>query len=112
MQIRPNRGNQQDVSSDHSEDPLLPLVTAVENVSGRRVALSTALRWATTGIAGVRLETWRLGGRRCTRASAVRAFIASTTAASDPSIQSPPCPNRRDTAAHDAAMRRLESEGL
>lgn len=62
-----------------AREEMLPLTTAVEIVTGRRVHLSTALRWAQRGCRGVRLQTWVLGGRRLTTQAAVREFIAART---------------------------------
>ena len=62
---------------------LLPLVQAVEEVSGRRVHLSTVLRWCTKGCRGIRLGSCVMGGRRFTWREAVELFIDSTTIAKD-----------------------------
>ena len=54
---------------------LLPLVDAIEQASGRRPHLSTAIRWATRGIAGIRLETTCFGSKRLTTVANVLAFF-------------------------------------
>lgn len=56
-------------------EKLLPLVEAVESETGRRVHLSTVLRWAMKGAKGLTLESVFLGGRRLTSTEAVRRFI-------------------------------------
>ena len=53
----------------------LPLVPAVEAVTGRRVHLCTVLRWAQQGSKGIILESVILGGRRLTSVESVRRFI-------------------------------------
>lgn len=68
---------------------LLPLVQAVEEVSGRRVHLSTVLRWCTKGCRGIRLDSRVMGGRRYTWREAVEQFIEATTIAKDGSIAPP-----------------------
>jgi Protein of unknown function (DUF1580) len=49
---------------------------------GRRVHLSTVIRWRTRGVGGVRLEAVRLGGRWVTSREALARFTAAVTAAS------------------------------
>jgi hypothetical protein len=56
-------------------EKLMPLVPAVEAVTGRRLHLSTPLRWAMRGAKGIILESVFLGGRRLTSTEAVRRFI-------------------------------------
>ena len=58
---------------------LIPIHTAVEQVTGRRFNLSTAWRWSTKGAKGIRLETVILGGKRMTTIAMVEAFIKATT---------------------------------
>jgi hypothetical protein len=65
-------------------EKLFPLVKAVEDATGRRVHLSTVLRWAQRGSRGVRLESRVLGGRRLTSVESVHRFMESTTRASEP----------------------------
>ncbi len=60
-------------------EKLLPLVDAVEQATGQRPHLSTALRWATRGSKGIRLETVFLGGRRLTSEGAVHRFTRRCT---------------------------------
>ncbi len=59
----------------------LPLVEAVRAATGRKVHLSTVLRWCSRGARGRVLSSWMVGGRRMTTVEAVNAFIA---AASEP----------------------------
>lgn len=63
--------------------PLLPLVKAVETVTGQRIHLSAVLRWTQQGRRGQRLQSWVLGARRMTTEQAVRDFIVATTEASE-----------------------------
>jgi hypothetical protein len=56
-------------------EKLMPLVQAVESATGRRVHLSTVLRWTMRGSKGLTLESVFLGGRRLTSVESVRRFI-------------------------------------
>lgn len=62
----------------------IPLVDAIRAATGRKVHLSTALRWCIDGRAGQRLQSWMVGGRRLTTLASVEAFIDATTRASTP----------------------------
>jgi hypothetical protein len=53
-----------------------PLVAAIQEVTGKRVSLPTAMRWITSGVRGTRLQSWLIGGRRLTTIPAVEQFIA------------------------------------
>lgn len=66
---------------------LMRMVDAIDQVTGRRPNLSTAWRWSTTGIEGIRLETVVLGGKRLCTVEMVEAFIAATTAAKNATYQ-------------------------
>lgn len=60
---------------------LRPLAVAAELATGYRPPISTAMRWASKGVHGIRLRTWMVGGRRMTTVDAVRQFNAAVTAA-------------------------------
>ena len=66
-----------------SDDPLLPLLKAIKQVTGTRPHCSTAIRWIRDGVrigdVRIRLESNRVGSRHFVRASAVQAFIDATT---------------------------------
>ena len=66
-----------------SDDPLLPLLKAIKQVTGTRPHCSTAIRWIRDGVrvgdVRVRLESTRVGSRHFVRASAVQAFVDATT---------------------------------
>lgn len=49
-----------------------------------RPSPTTMWRWHAKGVAGVRLQTWRIGKQRVTTEAAVNEFIAKVTAASEP----------------------------
>ena len=66
-----------------NEEKLLPLVTAVERATGQRPHPSTCHRWRISGIAGVRLETQKCGGKRMTSIEAVHRFNEAVTLAAD-----------------------------
>jgi hypothetical protein len=46
---------------------------------GRKLHVSTVIRWASVGIAGVKLETVRLPGGRVTTVAAVKRFFERLT---------------------------------
>jgi hypothetical protein len=66
------------------DERLMPLVKAIEEATGYRPSLPTALRWATEGRAGYLMRSSFLGGRRLTCVKWVREFEAATTAARTP----------------------------
>ncbi|TWU21748.1 hypothetical protein Pla52o_39350 [Novipirellula galeiformis] len=101
----------QQVRSDESTN-LLPLVDAVREATSMRPALSTVLRWSQKpNQHGVRLQTWKVGGRRLTSVEAVRAYIDATTQAADTG-QLPTATNRQRNDAHQKAMAELERQGI
>ena len=62
---------------------LVPLKTAILKATGRRVHSTTAVRWATQGIHGICLKTWRVGNRRFASPTEVAEFVRATTAAAN-----------------------------
>ena len=93
-------------------ESLHPLVEAVQKVTGRHVHLSTALRWCQRpNRHGIRLESRVVGGRRLTSIEAVLRYIDANTRAAD-RYAIPSQTNRQANAAHEAAMRELNSEGV
>lgn len=52
-------------------------IVAAAAAEGIQISAKTALRWALSGAAGVRLETVKVGGRRLTSRAAVRRFVAA-----------------------------------
>jgi hypothetical protein len=88
-------------------EKLLPLVDAVEQATGQRPHLSTALRWATRGSKGIRLESVFLGGRRLTSEGAVHRFTRRCTEQAtgcDDIVVVPPAQADRDA---DRAAKKL-----
>lgn len=57
---------------------LMPVIDAIEAVTGLRPVKSTVLRWCRTS-RPVFLESWKLGGRRLTTKEAVEKFIKEST---------------------------------
>jgi len=91
---------------------LIPLVEAVQEATGRRLHLSTVLRWCQRpNRHGIRLESWIVGGRRLTSIEAVQRYIDANTRAADP-CAIPSQTNRQAKAAHDSAIAELESDGI
>ena len=70
---------------DISSETVLPLREAAKLLprrrQGRPVHASTLHRWASRGIKGVRLETIRIGGVRCTSPPALQRFFDQLTRA-------------------------------
>ena len=89
-----------------------PLVDAIYEATGRRPHLTTALRWCLKGTSGIKLESWKVGGRRVTTVDAVEAFVAATTAASGQRDGVVVATSQRVKSAHLAAMRSLDAEGI
>lgn len=54
---------------------------------GISISPKTALRWALSGVGGVRLESVRVAGRRMTSRAAVRRFVAAQQCAKVPAEQ-------------------------
>jgi hypothetical protein len=63
----------------------LSVPKAFEVETGRRPHPSTCWRFANQGSKGVVLQTWMIGGRRCTTTEAVRAFVEACTETTTPS---------------------------
>lgn len=57
------------------------LLDAVEEATGRRPHISTAIRWRTRGCRGIRLDAVMIGNQWFTTPDAVRAFAEATTSA-------------------------------
>lgn len=58
-----------------AEQTFMPLCKAIEQASGFRPHLTTALRWCTRGARGRKLRSVLLGGRRMTTVEAVLDFM-------------------------------------
>lgn len=71
------------------KEPLLPLVEAVREATGRTRDHSTVLGWAKRpNRYGIKLESWIIGNCRNTSVEAVRRYVdASTRAADDETLQ-------------------------
>ncbi len=92
----------------------LPLVEAVERATGRRVHLSTALRWCQRGSRGIRLSSRVLGGRRLTTVDSVKAYMESVTAVSAggvaPPAETPAQATKRASQAAAELEKRLKPQ--
>ncbi len=87
----------------------LPLVEAVHKETGRRPHLSTVLRWCQTrNRYGIKLQSWRIGGRRVTSVECCRRYNEATTVAAEKGV--PTATSCQRTAAHDAAVNELDRE--
>jgi hypothetical protein len=70
---------------DYRYEAVFPLSQAPKKTparnDGKAIHTSTFHRWATTGCRGIRLETLRIGGTRCTSAEALQRFFERLSAA-------------------------------
>ena len=93
---------------DISREQIISLVEAAGQYPGRP-HISTIFRWGDRGVCGVRLETVRCGGRRCTSHEALDRFTQRVTAAADgQSIESRSTTPRQRKAEVDQAGRDLD----
>jgi len=67
---------------DFEREKPLPFKLATKKLPGKP-GLATLHRWRLNGIDGVKLETFLLGGRRCTTMEAFTRFCEAVTAARD-----------------------------
>jgi len=92
-------------------ETLRPLVQAIEAATGYRPHLSTAIRWVTVGVRGVRLESVCVGRKRLTSVEAIHRFNRAATEQSVSGIVAPPeSPqelSERARAAADELAKRL-----
>lgn len=86
---------------------LVPLGTAVHQLIGRNVAPATLWRWHRKGIAGVKLNVTRLGGRVYVRPGDLGEFMRAITAAAAGGQVAAP-----EAARPEATSRRLAAAGL
>jgi hypothetical protein len=99
-----------------ANDPLIPLTQVPARIQwlphrrrGRATHPTTILSWAKAGVAGIKLETVRVGGTLCTTETAVREFLQAVTEA-ESGTASDPAPNAVASPAQDEAM--LDAMGV
>ena len=95
-----------EVNMDGTEK-LFPVSSAVEQETGQRPHPSTLHRWRLRGIAGVKLETVRCGGRRLCSVESVQRFLDGVTAAAD---GEQPTPQTRTPRQRQVAIARAEKD--
>lgn len=79
---------------------------------GKRLHIATICRWASRGVAGVRLATVTVGATRCTTEAACRQFIIDVSRArAGEMVPAPELPRVTNRRAERAAAR-LEREGI
>lgn len=93
-------------------EKLFPIATAVEKVTGQRHHPSTYHRWRLRGIAGVRLETKKCGGRRMCSLEAVERFLDAVTTASDHDDLPQPRTVKQEEREIEKVLAELEAEGI
>jgi hypothetical protein len=106
---QPHASNQS-LSDRLAAEGLRSIVDAADDL-GIRITPRTALRLATAGVRGARLESIRVGGRRMTSIAAIRRFLR---AQQDDDAPSAPVSDRAGVAplSPEAARRVLQSHGL
>ena len=89
---------------DASSEQLLSLTQAAASLPNRP-HVCTLHRWRLSGVAGILLETVRIGGRRFTSREALDRFHKSVTAAADGEA-----PSRRTPRQRQRAVERAEAD--
>jgi len=88
------------------KEQLLPLAQAAGHLPNRRGGkkkhVSTLHRWATIGIGGIKLETLRCGGVKCTSLPALQRFFERLSANESSTGGTPTVPNTAVEAELDA----------
>ncbi len=95
---------------DHEAEQLLTLTAAAKLLPGRP-NVATLWRWRTSGIRGIKLETFLFGGRRMTSREALSRFFERTTAAADGAPVQAETPRQREHAI-DRAEKRAQELGV
>lgn len=83
------------------------LLDAIEEATGCRPHISTAIRWRTRGCHGIRLDAVMIGNQWFSTASAVRAFVEATTAARSGRLEIPEETPRQAQQRADRAAKKL-----
>jgi len=100
---------------DPNRETLISLADAAKSLprrrGGKKVHVSCAYRWTTTGCRGVILESIQIGGTRCTSKEALARFFHRLTRGNGSESESPRSPARRRRAA-ETAERELERQGV
>ena len=90
------------------DSPLLSLCAAARRVLPQAPSPPTFWRWRVRGVAGIRLQSWVVGGRIYTTEAAFREFIRQTTEARAtvrvPQVE-PTSPARRLPRVSDEQLR-------
>lgn len=71
-------------NANTAEEQLIPLNTAVQNLTAKRINPSTVWRWVTRGLEGldgnrIRLKVWYVGRQVHTTQAAIRQFLEAVT---------------------------------
>lgn len=76
-----------------AEEKVFPLGEVPDHVpkrrGGKKLNASTAFRWHSNGLRGIKLEVVRVGGTMCTSDEALQRFFDRLTAADSPQATSP-----------------------
>lgn len=93
---------------DFASEQVFPLSEAPDYIHrrrGRKAAVSTLYRWATSGVRGVQLEVLQVGGCRCTSLAALQRFFERLA-----TNNLSPAPAK--TCVNSAVEAELDREGL
>lgn len=78
--------------------------------AGKRIHVATLFRWATAGSRGIRLETLRVGGTRCTSVAALQRFFCQLTDGATSTAL--PSSHKRREREIEEAQRRVAAAGI
>ena len=97
----------------NSNEKLHLLIDAIEKETGQRIHPSSGQRWRLRGIAGEKLTTVRMGGKRMCTQSHVRGFLERVTAATvgNAATSEPRTPKQRERDIQQAE-RELDRAGI
>ena len=99
---------------DVASEAVFPLREAPDHVpkrNGKKVHISTVIRWKDRGIAGVKLETILIGGVRYTADSALSRFFRVATASRDAQRKDGPVMMPTDDEIEEAEAK-LDAAGI
>ena len=103
------------MNTDPQLNRLQPLGKLARQMIDKDVSPTTCWRWTRKGINGIKLETWRVGGRVYSTREAFDRFVRESTAAAEraPSeSKSMPGRSTASTQRPESTERRLRDKGL
>lgn len=91
---------------DLRREKVMTLPQAASSIKPNPKHVSTLHRWRQKGVRGIRLETFKSGGQRCTTEEALERFYERVTAAADGEPVDIPCKTTRERSAEIAQAER------